>query len=141
VISLEDVDPLLQTEWVKAHMEPFDGRFIDTTDDEAAHYQLDVDLSTLTFTHHPLFSKEHVLASRLQLSYKQYMERRKKALSAHYSDKLSALKIALQQLQESIEKAVREHVFGNFLGQEGKNEFGPQIDTSVGRERAIWADR
>lgn len=48
VISLEDVDPLLQTEWVKAHMEPFDGRFIDTTDDEAAHYQLDVDLSTLT---------------------------------------------------------------------------------------------
>lgn len=107
IISLEDVDPLLQTEWVKAHMEPFDGRFIDTTDDEAAHYQLDVDLSTLTFTHHPLFSKEHVLASRLQLSYRQYMERRKKALSAHYSDKLSALKIALQQLQENIEKARR----------------------------------
>ncbi|XP_015767290.1 PREDICTED: coiled-coil and C2 domain-containing protein 2A-like [Acropora digitifera] len=141
IISLEDVDPLLQTEWVKAHMEPFDGRFIDTTDEEAAHYQLDVDLSTLTFTHHPLFSKEHVLASRLQLSYRQYMERRKKALSAHYSDKLSALKIALQQLQGNIEKAVREHVFGNFLGQVGKKEFGPQKDTNVDRERAIWADR
>lgn len=59
-----------------------------STDEEAAHYQLDVDLSTLTFTHHPLFSKEHVLASRLQQYYKQYTERRRKAMSSHYSDKV-----------------------------------------------------
>lgn len=59
--------------------------FIDEGD---AQYQLDVDLSTLTFTHHPLFSKEHVLASRLQQNYKQYTERRRKALSLHYSDKV-----------------------------------------------------
>ena len=59
--------------------------FIDEGD---AQYQLDVDLSTLTFTHHPLFSKEHVLASRLQQNYKQYTERRRKALSLHFSDKV-----------------------------------------------------
>lgn len=58
------------------------------TDEEEAQYQLDVDLSTLTFTHHPLFSKEHVLASRLHQHYKQYTERRRKALSFHYSDKV-----------------------------------------------------
>ncbi|KAJ7389194.1 Coiled-coil and C2 domain-containing protein 2A, partial [Desmophyllum pertusum] len=104
VVNLEELDPLLQTEWVKAHMEPFDGRFISAADEEAAQYQLDVDLSTLTFTHHPLFSKEHVLASRLQQFYKQYTEKRRKALSSHYSDKLAALKIALQQLQENAEK-------------------------------------
>lgn len=107
IVSLEELDPLLQTEWVKAHVEPFDGRFINAADEEAAQYQLDVDLSTLTFTHHPLFSKEHVLASRLQQYYKQYTERQKKAMSAHYSDKLSALKIALQQLQENAEKVGR----------------------------------
>ncbi|KAL9987688.1 hypothetical protein ACROYT_G002035 [Oculina patagonica] len=88
----------------KSHMEPFDGKFINTTDEEAAQFQLDVDLSTLTFTHHPLFSKEHVLASRLQQFYKQYTERRRKALSSHFSDKLAALKIALQQLQENAQK-------------------------------------
>ena len=58
------------------------------TDEEEAQYQLDVDLSTLTFTHHPLFSKEHVLASRLHQHYKQYTERRRKALSFHFSDKV-----------------------------------------------------
>lgn len=104
VINLEEVDPLLQTEWIKAQVEPFDGRFIGSTDEGGAQYQLDVDLSTLTFTHHPLFSKEHVLASRLQQHHKQYTERRRKALSSHYSDKLTALKIALQQLQENAEK-------------------------------------
>lgn len=107
IINLEELDPLLQTEWVKAHVEPFDGRFIHATDEEAAHYQLDVDLSTLSFTHHPLFSKEHVLASRLQQYYKHYTERQRKAMSSHYSDKLSALKIALQQLQENAEKVGR----------------------------------
>ena len=60
-----------------------------SADEEAANYQLDVDLSTLTFTHHPLFSKEHVLASRLQQYYKQYTERRRKAMSSHYSDKVA----------------------------------------------------
>lgn len=104
VINFEEVDPLLQTEWIKAQVEPFDGRFIGLTDEGDAQYQLDVDLSTLTFTHHPLFSKEHVLASRLQQNYKQYTERRRKALSLHYSDKLTALKIALHQLQENAEK-------------------------------------
>ena len=64
------------------------GKHFFSTDEEAAHYQLDVDLSTLTFTHHPLFSKEHVLASRLQQYYKQYTERRRKAMSSHYSDKV-----------------------------------------------------
>ena len=57
-------------------------------DEEAVHYQLDVDLSTLSFTHHPLFSKEHVLASRLQQYYKHYTERQRKAMSSHYSDKV-----------------------------------------------------
>lgn len=105
IINLEELDPLLQTEWVKACLETFDGKFINATDEEAANYQLDVDLSTLTFTHHPLFSKEHVLASRLQQYYKQYTERRRKAMSSHYSDKLNALKIALQQLQQNAERA------------------------------------
>ncbi|XP_031567301.1 coiled-coil and C2 domain-containing protein 2A-like [Actinia tenebrosa] len=72
-------------------------------------YQLDVDSSTITFTHHPLFSKEHVLASRLQQLYKQYCQRRKKALSAHLTDKLTALKIARRQIQEGEMEARRSN--------------------------------
>lgn len=69
---------------------------ITSIDEGGAQYQLDVDLSTLTFTHHPLFSKEHVLASRLQQHYKQYTERRRKALSSHYSDKVLVILTRMQ---------------------------------------------
>ncbi|XP_048583350.1 coiled-coil and C2 domain-containing protein 2A isoform X3 [Nematostella vectensis] len=101
VVAPEDLDPLLQTQWRKAHTEPFDARYIDSSGFPEGHYQLDVDVSTLTFTHHPLFSAEHVLSSRLQQLYLQYCQRRKKAMSAHLADKLTALKIALGQLQEA----------------------------------------
>lgn len=36
---------------------------------------LDVELSQLTFTHHPLFSPEHVLVSQLTRAYNTYAER------------------------------------------------------------------
>jgi coiled-coil and C2 domain-containing protein 2A len=40
-------------------------------DDEGV-YQLELDLTSLHFTHHPLFSVEHVLASRLQQACRQH---------------------------------------------------------------------
>ena len=52
-------------------------------------YQIDIDVSTLTFTHHPLFSKEHVLQARLQELYSNYCRKQKQALSVHLTEKAS----------------------------------------------------
>ena len=40
--------------------------------DNEGVYQLELDLTSLHFTHHPLFSVEHVLASRLQQACRQH---------------------------------------------------------------------
>ncbi|KAF3834548.1 hypothetical protein F7725_027106 [Dissostichus mawsoni] len=44
--------------------------------DPEGDYQLDVDVSGLIFSHHPLFSREHVLGSRLAQLYDQSTEER-----------------------------------------------------------------
>ena len=54
----------------------------------AKRYQLDIDVSTLSFTHHSLFSKEHVLASKLQQLYTQYCTTMKKSLVNHLTGKV-----------------------------------------------------
>lgn len=41
-------------------------------------YQLDVDVNTVVFWHHHLFSQEHVLASQLALLYDDYVSRMRK---------------------------------------------------------------
>ncbi|MEQ2178269.1 Coiled-coil and C2 domain-containing protein 2A [Goodea atripinnis] len=52
-----------------------------------AFKQLDVDVSGMIFSHHPLFSREHVLASRLAQLYDQYLSRQHNNLTGHLTDK------------------------------------------------------
>ena len=49
--------------------------YIAGTADPEGDYQLDVDVSGLIFSHHPLFSREHVLGARLAQLYDQYLTR------------------------------------------------------------------
>lgn len=70
-------------------------------------YQLDIDVSKLAFTHHPLFSKEHVLVSRLQQLYNQYCVQMRKGTVEHLTSKVitSCLKVisfSLQILNKSV---------------------------------------
>ena len=51
-------------------------------------YQLDIDISTLSFTHHPLFSTEHVLVSKLHQLYNQYCMKVRRGLVEHLSGKV-----------------------------------------------------
>lgn len=51
-------------------------------------YQLDVDVSGLIFSHHPLFSREHVLGARLAQLYDQYLSRRHKNFVCLLTDKV-----------------------------------------------------
>jgi hypothetical protein len=39
------------------------------------NYEIVIDIGTLTFDHHALFSKEHVLASRLDSLFNEYSMR------------------------------------------------------------------
>ncbi len=52
-------------------------------------YQLDMDISSLHFTHHPLFSLEHVLASRLEQSWEQYSRRARDRPAQYYRERVS----------------------------------------------------
>lgn len=50
-------------------------------------YQLELDVSSIHFFHHPLFSYEHVLSSELEKSYLKYSTRDIKA-TEYYSEKV-----------------------------------------------------
>ncbi|XP_054996606.1 coiled-coil and C2 domain-containing protein 2A isoform X2 [Sorex araneus] len=64
--------------------------------DAPGNFQLDIDISGLIFTHHPCFSREHVLAAKLAQSYDQYLARRQRNKTQFLTDKLQALRNAVQ---------------------------------------------
>lgn len=57
--------------------------------DPQADYQLDVDISGLIFSHHPLFSREHVLGARLAQLYDQHLTGKQKKLTHLLTDKVT----------------------------------------------------
>ncbi|XP_031197991.1 coiled-coil and C2 domain-containing protein 2A isoform X2 [Mastomys coucha] len=64
--------------------------------DLPGNFQLDIDISGLIFTHHPCFSREHVLASKLAQLYDQYLARQQRNKTKFLTDKLQALRKAVQ---------------------------------------------
>ncbi|KAM4739626.1 coiled-coil and C2 domain-containing protein 2A isoform 2-T2 [Anableps anableps] len=94
----EDLDPALQTVYKKALKSKYANLLIAGAADPEGDYQLDVDVSGLIFSHHPLFSREHVLASRLAQLYDQYLSRQHNNLTGHLTDKLNGLRNALQNM-------------------------------------------
>lgn len=66
--------------------------YIAGTADPEGDYQLDVDVSGLIFSHHPLFSREHVLGARLAQLYDQYLTRQKNNLTGHLTDKVNFIR-------------------------------------------------
>lgn len=56
--------------------------------DSPGNFQLDIDISGLIFTHHPCFSREHVLAAKLAQLYDQYLERRQRNKAKFLTDKV-----------------------------------------------------
>ncbi|KAM4854722.1 coiled-coil and C2 domain-containing protein 2A isoform 1-T2 [Thomomys bottae] len=64
--------------------------------DPPGNFQLDIDISGLIFTHHPCFSREHVLAAKLAQLYDQYLARHQRNKAKFLTDKLQALRNAVQ---------------------------------------------
>ncbi|CAB1451133.1 unnamed protein product [Pleuronectes platessa] len=96
----EDLDPALQTVYRKAIKSKYANMYIAGTADPEGDYQLDVDVSGLIFSHHPLFSREHVLGARLAQLYDQYLTRQHNNLTGHLTDKLNGLRSALRNIFE-----------------------------------------
>ncbi|KAM9384360.1 coiled-coil and C2 domain-containing protein 2A isoform 2-T2 [Pholidichthys leucotaenia] len=111
----EDLDPSLQTVYRKALKSKYANLYIAGAADPEGDYQLDVDVSGLIFSHHPLFSREHVLGARLAQLYDQYLTRQHKNLSGHLTDKLNGLRNALRNIleihgEQSLTQAMQQRI-------------------------------
>ncbi|KAM6921159.1 coiled-coil and C2 domain-containing protein 2A [Xenentodon cancila] len=95
-----DLDPALQTVYRKALKSKYANLYIGGAADPEGDYQLDVDVSGLIFSHHPLFSREHVLAARLAQLYDQHLTRQHNNLTGHLTDKLNGLRNALRNMEK-----------------------------------------
>nr|XP_015200508.1 PREDICTED: coiled-coil and C2 domain-containing protein 2A isoform X2 [Lepisosteus oculatus] len=101
VFSLEeDLDPALETLYRKPAKSKYTSRYIPGAGDPQGDFQLDIDVSGLIFTHHPLFSREHVLAARLAQMYDQHLTWQQKNLTGLLTDKLRALRNAVRNIAE-----------------------------------------
>ncbi|XP_050400906.2 coiled-coil and C2 domain-containing protein 2A [Patella vulgata] len=98
----DEPEPYLETVFRKAIMRDFDCRYIDGAVDGYGRYQLDVDINSIVFSHHHLFSREHVLATRLSDLYQEYGARKKKNMTEFLSEKVKALKNSAIHLHEYI---------------------------------------
>jgi coiled-coil and C2 domain-containing protein 2A len=66
----------------------YDNRYIDGALSNSGLYQLDVDMNRIVFSHHHLFSPEHVLSTRLAELYTEYTLRKRKNMADFLTDKV-----------------------------------------------------
>nr|XP_034967420.1 coiled-coil and C2 domain-containing protein 2A isoform X3 [Zootoca vivipara] len=101
IFPVEDgKEPELVTFYKKAIKMRLANQYIVGSEDPQGQFQLDVDISGLIFTHHPCFSREHVLAAKLAQLYDQYLSRRQKNTTKLLTDKLRALRNALENISD-----------------------------------------
>uniref|UniRef100_A0AAY5LAT0 C2 domain-containing protein n=1 Tax=Esox lucius TaxID=8010 RepID=A0AAY5LAT0_ESOLU len=96
----DDLDPALQTVYRKALVSKHASQYISVGGETNGDYQLDVDVSGLIFSHHPLFSQEHVLGSRLVQLYDQHLSRQHRNLTEHLTTKLNGLRNTIGNMLE-----------------------------------------
>nr|XP_057930395.1 coiled-coil and C2 domain-containing protein 2A isoform X2 [Doryrhamphus excisus] len=112
----EELDPALQTVYRKAHQPSHTHQAYTAGEtDSVRDYQLDVDVSGLIFSHHPLFSREHVQGARLAQLYDQYLTRQRNNLTEHLTDKLNGLRNTMRNMleihsEQSLSQAMQQRI-------------------------------
>uniref|UniRef100_A0A8D0ASE1 Coiled-coil and C2 domain containing 2A n=1 Tax=Sander lucioperca TaxID=283035 RepID=A0A8D0ASE1_SANLU len=101
----EDLDPALHTVYRKSK---YANLYIAGAADPEGDYQLDVDVSGLIFSHHPLFSREHVLGARLAQLYDQYLTRQHNNLTGHLTDKVNFIHGG-ESLTQAMQRRISEY--------------------------------
>ncbi|XP_059021178.1 coiled-coil and C2 domain-containing protein 2A isoform X2 [Mustela lutreola] len=92
----QDIKAELETLYKKAVKYVHRSQHMIGSGDPPGNFQLDIDISGLIFTHHPCFSREHVLAAKLAQLYDQYLARQQRNKAKFLADKLQALRNAVQ---------------------------------------------
>nr|XP_025035558.1 protein CC2D2B isoform X4 [Pelodiscus sinensis] len=95
--------PGLKTVYKKAIQPELERCIITKSVDQRELYQLDLNISSLLFSHHPLFSREHVLAARLLQFYECFQNRQQQNTTLLLSEKLKALINATKVVENSLE--------------------------------------
>ncbi|XP_044274285.1 coiled-coil and C2 domain-containing protein 2A isoform X1 [Varanus komodoensis] len=102
----EGKQPELVTFYKKAIHMRLANQYIVGSEDPQGQFQLDIDIAGLIFTHHPCFSREHVLTAKLAQLFDQYLSRKQKNLTQLLTDKLCALRNALQSILDTSESGI-----------------------------------
>ncbi|KAG8505864.1 Coiled-coil and C2 domain-containing protein 2A, partial [Galemys pyrenaicus] len=84
----QEVKAELETMYKKAVKYIHSSQHMIGSGDPSGNFQLDIDISGLIFTHHPCFSREHVLAAKLAQLYDQYLARRQRNKTKFLTDKV-----------------------------------------------------
>uniref|UniRef100_A0A670Y7I6 Coiled-coil and C2 domain containing 2A n=1 Tax=Pseudonaja textilis TaxID=8673 RepID=A0A670Y7I6_PSETE len=105
-------------------------QYIVGNDDPQSCFQLDIDISGLIFTHHPCFSREHILAAKLAQLFDQYLFRKQRNLTKLLTDKLRALRNALQNILDTAESGIP-----NLVVQQSITEYKLEISRKTRRLR------
>lgn len=99
LISLKQ-NPNLETTFSKAVIVNEETWLFDRHKNPDIWHQLDLDIFSISFTHHSLFSKEHVLVSRLKELVKSYNNSVLTDNGVYISQRLQTLRSAVTQLKE-----------------------------------------
>ncbi|XP_020662242.2 coiled-coil and C2 domain-containing protein 2A isoform X1 [Pogona vitticeps] len=97
-------------------------QYIVGSEDPEEQFQLDVDILGLIFTHHPCFSREHVLAAKLAQLFDQYLTRKQKNVTRLLTDKLHGLRNAVHSILDTSERDIL-----NPLAQQSITEYKLEI--------------
>ncbi|XP_039261426.2 coiled-coil and C2 domain-containing protein 2A-like isoform X2 [Styela clava] len=106
VSGLDDIDPSIETIYVKAYQTSVDEKYLQGSQE----HELQVDLGTAVFHHHPLMSREHVLASSISEMYDAYIRHRHKNYAVFYYEKLRSLRLALKTMKRNASAADGEDI-------------------------------
>ncbi|GFT89046.1 coiled-coil and C2 domain-containing protein 2A [Nephila pilipes] len=76
-------------------------------------YQLDLDISSISFLHHPLFSSEHIIESRLMQMCDKHICNEKRDTVNVLKQKLKGLRAAASNLKQNMQKGMQETAINN----------------------------
>ncbi|XP_033609176.1 coiled-coil and C2 domain-containing protein 2A isoform X2 [Cryptotermes secundus] len=102
----EEINPILSTEYKPAAISDFENKYIVQPGEVGVedHYLLELDICSVSFSHHPLFSREHVLAQRVTELYQKYNH----SIVLGQQQRLAGRLEALRRARDSLKKALRQ---------------------------------
>ncbi|OAF71700.1 Coiled-coil and C2 domain-containing protein 2A [Intoshia linei] len=114
--NIFDVDSKVkETYYTEAVIERVDYSLIDGKIDSTKCYELIVDINTIKFNHHHLFSKEHTIARKLESYYNAYLQKQKVKNISYLTNKIKSIRKVMHatdmeqvKTKEKIEEIIEE---------------------------------